>query len=187
MASGNRFTRRGLFGAGAASAAAVGLSACGDDYFEPKTSHGRDVPNVVLIFTDSTRADFIGYYNKQMGGKNRLADTPNLDALGRDSLAFKMAVPEAMPTGPARRGLLTGVRSFPFRNYVPTQGLPVGPGWIPIQDNQPIVTEVLGEAGVETGYCTDKPFLLGPRFAHFPSTVDEIKPSFSQGSYRFLN
>ena len=27
-----------------------------------------------------------------------------------------------MPTGPARRGLLTGVRSFPFRNYVPTKG-----------------------------------------------------------------
>ena len=49
-------------------------------------------------------------------------DTPNLDALGKDSLAFKLAVPEAMPTGPARRGLLTGVRSFPFRNYVPTQG-----------------------------------------------------------------
>ena len=112
MASGNRFTRRGLFGAGAASAAAVGMSACGDDYFEPATSHGKDVPNVVLIFTDSTRADFIGYYNRQMGGHNRLADTPNLDALGKDSLAFRRAVPEAMPTGPARRGLLTGMASF---------------------------------------------------------------------------
>ena len=36
-----------------------------------------------------------------------------------------------MPTGPARRALLTGVRSFPFRNYVPTKGLPVGPGLDP--------------------------------------------------------
>src|ERR671925_145099 len=187
MASGNRFTRRGLFGAGAASAAAVGLTACGDDYFQPATSHGSDVPNVVLIFTDSTRADYIGYYNQYFNGHNRLTDTPNLDALGRESLAFKLAVPEAMPTGPARRGLLTGVRSFPFRNYVPTEGLPLGPGWIPIQDNQPIVTEVLGEAGVETGYCTDNPFLVGPRFANFRRTVDFVRPSFSQGAYRFLN
>jgi arylsulfatase A-like enzyme len=187
MPRGNGFTRRGIFGAGAAGAVAAGMSACGDDYFDPATSHGKDVPNVVLIFTDSTRADFIGHYNKHFGYGNRLADTPNLDALGRDSLAFEMAVPEAMPTGPARRGLLTGVRSFPFRNYVPTPGLPVGPGWISIQDNQPIITEVLGEAGVETGYCTDNPFLVGPRFANFRSTVDEIKPSFSQGAYRFLN
>ena len=164
MASGNRFTRRGLFGAGAAGAAVVGLSACGDDYFEPATSHGKDAPNVVLIYTDSTRADYIGHWNPD----GRLIDTPNLDALGKDSLAFKLAVPEAMPTGPARRGLLTGVRSFPFRNYVPTKGLPLGPGWIPIPDHQPIVTEVLGEAGVETGYCTDNPFLVGPRFGQLP-------------------
>ena len=187
MPVGNRFTRRGLFGAGAASAAAVGLSACGDDYFDPATSHGSDVPNVVLIFTDSTRADFIGHYNAHTGGNNRLADTPNIDALGRESLTFELAVPEAMPTGPARRGLLTGVRSFPFRNYVPTKGLPLGPGWIPIQDNQPIVTEVLGEAGVETGYCTDNPFLVGPRFANFRRTLDFVRPSYSQGAYRFLN
>jgi hypothetical protein len=79
------------------------------------------------------------------------------------------------------------VRSFPFRNYVPTPGLPVGPGWISIQDNQPIVTEVLGEAGVETAYCTDNPFLVGPRFANFRRTLDFVKPSFSQGAYRFLN
>ena len=187
MPRGNGFTRRGLFGAGAAGAVAAGMSACGDDYFDPASSHEKDAPNVVLIFTDSTRADFIGHYNKHFGTVNRLADTPNLDALGRDSLAFEMAVPEAMPTGPARRALLTGVRSFPFRNYVPTDGLPVGPGWISIQDNQPIVTEVLGEAGVETAYSTDNPFLIGPRFANFRSTVDEIKPSFSQGAYRFLN
>ncbi len=169
MSRGNGFTRRGLFGVGAAGAAAAGLSACGDDYFEPATSHGTDVPNVVLIFTDSTRADFIGHYNKHFGYGNRLADTPNLDALGRDSLAFRMAVPEAMPTGPARRGLLTGVRSFPFRNYVPTPGLPVGPGWISIQDNQPIVTEVLGEAGVETALLHGQPVPRRPALRQLPA------------------
>jgi arylsulfatase A-like enzyme len=183
MRTGNGFTRRGLFGAGAAGAAAVGMTACGDDYFEPATSHAKDAPNVLLIYTDSTRADYLGYWNPD----GKLNKTPNLDALGKESLAFRLAVPEAMPTGPARRALLTGVRSFPFRNYVPTKGLPLGPGWIPIQDHQPIVTEVLGEAGVETAYCTDNPFLVGPRFANFRRTLDFVRPSYSQGAYRFLN
>jgi arylsulfatase A-like enzyme len=175
-------TRRGVLKAGGAGAAALGLSACGDDYFEPATDHGSDAPNVVLIFTDSTRADYIGAYNRNPRNK-----TPNLDALAGDSLRFSLAVPEAMPTGPARRSLLTGVRSFPYRNYVPTKGLPVGPGWTPIPDFHPILTEVLGEAGIETAYCTDNPFLVGPRFANFRRTLDWARPSYSQGAYRFLN
>jgi arylsulfatase A-like enzyme len=175
-------TRRGLFGAGAAGAGALGLGACGDDYFEPATAHAGDAPNTLLIVGESTRFDYIGYFNP-----DSLAKTPNFDALGRDSLSFSLAVPEAMPTGPARRAILTGVRSFPFRNYVPTKGLPVGPGWIPIPDHHPIVTEVLGEAGIETAYCTDNPFLVGPRFANFRRTLDWARPSYSQGAYRFLN
>jgi arylsulfatase A-like enzyme len=175
-------TRRGVFKAGGAGAAALGLAACGDDYFEPSTDHDSDAPNFVLIFTDSTRADYIGAYNHNQRNK-----TPNLDALAKDSLKFSLAVPEAMPTGPARRALLTGIRSFPYRNYVPTKGLPVGPGWIPIPDFQPIVTETMGEAGIETAYCTDNPFLVGPRFANFRRTLDWARPSYSQGAYRFLN
>jgi arylsulfatase A-like enzyme len=175
-------TRRGFLGAGAAGAATVGLGACGDDYFTPATKHDKDAPNTLLIITDSTRFDYIHRYNPISRNK-----TPNIDALSRDSLNFSLAVPEAMPTGPARRAFLTGVRSFPYRNYVPTKGLPVGPGWIPIPDTYPLITEVMGEAGVETAYCTDNPFLIGPRFANFRRTVDWIKPSFSQGAYRFLN
>ncbi|MBA2630878.1 MAG: sulfatase [Thermoleophilaceae bacterium] len=168
--------------AGGAGAAAMGVAACGDDYFEPKTEHGSDAPNALLIMTDSTRADYIGHYNPRS-----LAKTPNLDALARDSLSFSLAVPEAMPTGPARRGLLSGVRSFPYRDYVPTKGLPVGPGWSPIPDHFPLLTETMGDAGIETAYCTDNPFLVGPRFANFRRTVDEVRPSYSQGAYRFLN
>jgi arylsulfatase A-like enzyme len=184
VAAGSRrgFTRRRLLEAGGAGAAALGLGACGDDYFEPRTDHAKDAPNTLLIVTDSTRADYIGHYNRRS-----LAKTPNIDALADDSLTFSLAVPEAMPTGPARRALLTGVRSFPFRNSAKTPGLPVGPGWIPIPDYQPMLTEVLGNAGVETAYCTDNPFLVGPRFANFRRTVDEVRPSYSQGAYRFLN
>jgi arylsulfatase A-like enzyme len=182
--SGSRrgLTRRGIFKAGGAGAAALGLAACGDDYFEPKTEHGSDAPNTLLLFTDSTRADYIGAYNR--APRNQ---TPNIDALAKDSLRFKLAVPEAMPTGPARRALLSGVRSFPFRNWVQTKGLPAEPGWIPIPDEYPIFTEVMGEAGIETAYSTDNPFLVGPRFANFRRTLDEVRPSFAQGAYRFLS
>ena len=162
--------------AGGAGAAALGLAACGDDYFAAKTKHKSDAPNTLLIVTDSTRADYIGAYNRVSRNK-----TPNLDALARDSLLFDLAVPEAMPTGPARRALLTGQRSFPYRNWVPTQGLPLEPGWIPIPDGQPIVTEVMGEAGVETAYCTDNPFLVGPRFGNFRRTLDCRPPELLPG------
>ena len=161
---------------------ALGLAACGDDYFEPATRHAKDAPNALMLITDSTRWDFI-HANNRTASPRRPTSTRST----RTRCRFSMAVPEAMPTGPARRALLTGVRSFPYRNYVPTQGLPVGPGWIPIPDTHPIVTEVAGEAGIETAYCTDNPFLIGPRFANFRRTVDWIKPSFSQGAYRFLN
>ena len=63
----------------------MGVSACGDDYFEPATSHGEDAPNVLLIFTDSTRADYLGHWNPE----GKLNDTPNLDALGKDSLSLQ--------------------------------------------------------------------------------------------------
>jgi arylsulfatase A-like enzyme len=182
MGSLRGLTRRNAFKLGGLGAAGLALGACGDDYFDPKTDYGKDAPNTLLLFTDSTRADYVGAYNPAPRNK-----TPNIDALAKESLMFNLAVPEAMPTGPARRCLLSGVRSFPYRNWVPTKGLPLEPGWIPIPDNYPIFTEVMREAGIETAYCTDNPFLVGPRFANFRRTLDEVRPSFAQGSYRFLN
>ncbi len=176
-------TRRQALQTGGVGAAALGLAACGDQPFEPKTTHASDAPNTVLIFTDSTRADYIGAYNH-----DRRNHTPNLDALAKDSLTFELAVPEAMPTGPARRALLTGVRTFPSRAWPgPQPPLPLGPGWYPPAPYEPLVTELMGEAGVETAYCTDNPFLVGPRYADFRRTLDFARPSYSQASYRFLN
>ncbi len=142
----------------------------------------------MLIFTDSTRADFIGAY----APGNPLNDTPNLDALARDSLRFTHAVPQSMPTGAARRELLSGMRNFPFRDWAapaePGQGeLPAEPGWTPIGDHQPIVTDVMGEAGIATAYVTDNPFLVGPRYETFRQTLDYARPQYSQGAYRVFN
>ena len=53
----------------------------------------------------------------------------NLDALAKQALAFECAVPEAMPTGPARRTLLTGMRGFPYRDWVLRRRCRSSPGW----------------------------------------------------------
>ncbi|HEY6780133.1 MAG TPA: sulfatase-like hydrolase/transferase, partial [Thermoleophilaceae bacterium] len=93
------------------------------------------------------------------------ADTPHIDALAKQSLRFEHAVAESGPAWPVRRCLLTGMRSFPFRNWKRTEGMPAVPGFNPIYDYQPVVPETLRAAGVNVAWVTDNPLLKGPRFA----------------------
>jgi arylsulfatase A-like enzyme len=92
------------------------------------------------------------------------ADTPNLNALTRRSLRFDRAVPESMPALSARRSLVTGMRAFPFRDWRRLDGFPPVPGFNPVWDHQPLLTEVAREAGVRTAYVTDNPVFDGPRW-----------------------
>jgi arylsulfatase A-like enzyme len=176
------FTRRDVLKAGGAGALSLGVAGCATDDFETELTRDGDAPNVLMILTDSTRADYIRAYNP-----DSIAETPNIDALADGGLRFELAVPEAMPTGPCRRTVLTGQRGFPFRDWISSPPLPPEPGWTPIGDYQPIFTELLGNAGVETAYCTDNPFLIGPRYAEFRRTLDAAHPDFSQGAYRSFN
>ena len=144
----NRLTRRDLIrygGAGAAGAAALAASGC------DLTDNGSDEPavqkvvtrdenpmNVLLIVTDSTRRDFVSAYEG-----DDLAHTPNLDALAKEGLRFDRAVPEAMPTVAVRRALLTGTRSFPFRDWKVAPKLPQFPGWSPIPAYKRLFTEYM--------------------------------------------
>lgn len=175
-------TRRDVLKAGGAGALALGVAGCASDDFEQDVKRDPDAPNVLLIVTDSTRADYLGAYNPES-----IAKTPNLDALAKESLKFGLAVPESMPTGAYRRALLTGMRNFPFRDWVESPPLPAEPGWTPIGEHQPIFTEVLGKADVNTAYCTDNPFIIGPRYAEFRRTLDMARPDYSQGHYRAFN
>jgi arylsulfatase A-like enzyme len=185
------FTRRDLLrysGAGAASAAALTAAGCAlndEDSDEPEVkvvARDGDPLNVLLIVTDSTRRDFVSAYDG-----DELADTPNLDSLAKEGLRFDRAVPEAMPTVAVRRAVLTGTRSFPFRDWKVAPKLPPFPGWSPIPAYKPIFTEYLDAAGVETAYVTDNPFLIGPRFERFRNTLDVSKPIYDQGEYRSWN
>jgi arylsulfatase A-like enzyme len=182
MARRSGMTRRGLLRSAGLGGLALGLGGCASDDYEPTTTHDPDAPNTLLIITDSTRADYIGAYNSKA-----LAKTPNIDALAGESLVFDLAVPESMPTGPVRRCVMSGMRGFPYRDWQITEGLPNEAGWRSIGDDQPMFTQVMGEAGVTTGYSTDNPFLTGPVFANFRRTLDYALPDYSQGAYRFFN
>src|SRR5215212_6423620 len=186
-------TRRDLIrysGAGAAGAAALAAAGCdlsdsagSDETPAPKVVRRDEHPlNVLLIVTDSTRRDFVSAYDG-----DELAHTPNLDALAKEGLRFDRAVPEAMPTVAVRRALLTGTRSFPFRDWKVAPKLPPFPGWSPIPAYKRIFTEFMEDAGIETAYVTDNPFLIGPRFGRFRNTRHVSKPLYEHGQYRSRN
>ena len=191
---GNGFTRRDLIrysGAGAAGAAALTAAGCslsdGDSKADKPAvqkvvAREGEPLNVLLIVTDSTRRDFVSIYDG-----DKLADTPNLDALGKEGLVFDRAVPEAMPTVAVRRALLTGTRSYPFRDWKVAPKLPQFPGWSPIPPYKRIFTEFLDDAGIETAYVTDNPFLVGPRFERFRGTLGTSKSIFGQAEYQVWN
>lgn len=162
--SSKRLTRRALLrsSGGAAGVAALGgLPGLVGSAAAAQDDDARERPNVVLIMADRIRADALKSYDDVFENS---AHTPNLDALRDDSLRFRYFVPEGLPAIPARRAVLTGMRSYPFRDWRATAGVPAIPGWHKIYDFQPLMPELTKAHGVETVYVTDNPLLQGPRF-----------------------
>jgi arylsulfatase A-like enzyme len=108
--------------------------------------------NVVLMIIDSLRKDHVGAYG------NGWIKTPNLDALAKESLVFTHAYPESIPSIPARRGIHTGFRSFPFRGWelgnVTEDDVALW-GWEPIPEEQTTLAEILLEQDYQTLFVTD--------------------------------
>jgi hypothetical protein len=151
------FTRRSLLRRGGATGlvAAMGVPAvAAADRFG-----GEPGANAMLVVLPLVRSDYVKAFKGPSG-----TDTPNLDELTGNSLRFDRVVPECMPALPVRRTLVTGMRSFPFRMWKRTDGMPDVPGYCPIWDWQPVVTETMRLRGVKTSYVTDNPILDGPRF-----------------------
>jgi arylsulfatase A-like enzyme len=146
-----RLTRRGFVGA-AAGAAALGTSACSTSSSSPSGS-SSDRPNVLLVIVDSLRSDFLGCYGSPQ------VQTPNIDSLAGEGIRFNRFFPEAMPTVPARRTILTGRRIFPFRGWERAPDLGRGPGSAGIDDLDTTFTSILKRAGYWTGSVSDNPFL----------------------------
>ena len=111
--------------------------------------------NVILIILDSLRQDHVGVYG------NDKVKTPSLDALSKESLRFTQPYPESIPTIPARRAIHTGLRTWPFRNWVPPKGETFFPaGWQPIPEEQTTLSEILFGRGYNTLLVTDTQHLF---------------------------
>jgi arylsulfatase A-like enzyme len=146
-----KLTRRDFLkvtGAGAAGATLLGASAlsagCG-----PQVNNNGET-NVVLIIIDSLRKDHVGAYG------NRWIQTPNLDALAKESLRFTRSYPESLPTICARRAIHTGMRTWPFRDRRRYKGIDIPLwGWEPIPEGQTHLAEILKQNGYQTLMVTD--------------------------------
>jgi arylsulfatase A-like enzyme len=143
-------SRRRFLGAAGAGVAGAALGGIG---LKELAAGAAERQNIVLIIIDSLRPDHLGCYG------NREVRTPNLNALARESVRFTRVFPDAMPTVPARRSILTGRRAYPFRGWEPWSGLAKRPGWSPIMPGTPTMITALRHAGYWTGYVTDNPFL----------------------------
>ena len=127
--------------AGAAGAALLGGTGCG--------AGGGPGPNVILVIIDSLRKDHIGAYG------NTWIQTPNLDALAKESLRFTRAYPESLPTLCARRAIHSGTRTWPFKDRPLQQAHAPTYGWLPIPWDQATLAEILAAAGYHTVLVTD--------------------------------
>jgi arylsulfatase A-like enzyme len=141
----------GTAGAAAAGAGLIGTAGCSSG--GSGDSGGSDRTNVLLLIVDSIRSDFVASY----GAPN--VRTPSIDRLARRGMRFTRFFPEAMPTVPARRTIMTGRRIFPFRDWERAPDLGRGPGAAPIEDLNQMFTVPLKRAGYWTGSVSDNPFL----------------------------
>jgi arylsulfatase A-like enzyme len=168
-------TRRALLRRGGATAAGGGLlaSLAGPAAAMADRFGGKQGSSALLVVLPLVRSDYVKAFKGPSG-----TDTPNLNELAGKSLRFDRVVPECMPALPVRRTLVTGMRSFPFRAWRRTDGMPDVPGYNPVWDWQPVVTETMRLRGVQTVYITDNPIIDGPRFP------DVVRPGGTpEGAY----
>ncbi len=107
--------------------------------------------NLIVICTDTFRADYMGCYG------NDWIETPYLDDFAEQSLVFESAWGESLPTVQARRVYFTGRSLLPYdEEEVQPKGVYPGlPGWMPMEQEDVALSEVLSEAGYFTGLITD--------------------------------
>ena len=170
----SEFTRRELIragGVGAAGIALLGASSCDSDGDAGAAKTTAQAPanamNVVVVVMDSLRADHV--YGPR-------ARTDAINKVMQAGVRFTNAYPEGMPTIPARRAIMAGRRTYPFRGWKPKwDDLPPQPGWEPVGSDGEMWTEVLRRNGWTTGYVTDNPHLLLPVHKRFRRRFDRVE------------
>jgi len=95
-------------------------------------------PNLIFIISDSFRQDHMSFYTADSP-----CETPYLDALARESVAFDNCYPEGLPTVPVRTCWLTGERTLVHRPWQP----------LTVEDRS--LAEILSDEGYLTACFTD--------------------------------
>jgi arylsulfatase A-like enzyme len=126
--------------------------------------------SVVVVCLDSVRADHVGAYRADRHRPGNQVATPSFDAFARESLRFTHARPEHLPTGPTRRSIHTGIRTFPADRWHPDPDSPRIYGWQHIPSAQATLAELFGAAGYRTAMVTDNTWMLKPSWAAFSRT-----------------
>ena len=106
--------------------------------------------NVIVINTDTLRADHIGAYG------HPFIQTPNMDRFAARSIQFNNAYMESGPTVQMRRVWFTGKSLLPYPITLPPKGIfPALLGWKPLANEDVSFAETLQENGYQTGLITD--------------------------------
>lgn len=110
--------------------------------------------NIILMIFDSLRKDSCGVYGPGPWGK---LQTPHFQRFAAQSLVLTNAWPESLPTLPTRRAIYTGQRVYPFHeaDFQLKGDFHGAPGWGPIPEDQPTLSEMLQEAGYRTALISD--------------------------------
>ena len=144
--------------------------------------------NIICICLDTFRADIIG-----QGKKYSHAPTPNLDAFAAESIRFAQAFGEGQPTLQIRRGLFTGMRSFPWRYNFDRRGhWHHASGWHKIPPEQDTIAEVLLERGYLTALIADTYHMFKPTmnfsrgFAHLDFIRGQESDNWRSGDPRLV-
>jgi len=123
--------------------------------------------NCIWITVDSFRQDHVHCYRPagttDPTGPGLTMHTPNLDRLAAEGVMCRRLRNEALPTVPARRGIFTGRRVFPFVDEPPQKGMYITlPGWRPIPQEDVTVAEHLSDNGYTCGLVCDVYHLMKP-------------------------
>ena len=161
-----KFSRRSFIGSGSAAAAAAGLTGCGGDTGKSSGTDRTGLPggvweeppdqrdqgnrlNLILLDLDTFRADNLACYG------SKFVECPRLNRFANDCVIFEEAYPEALPTVPIRRNLMTGRRIVPFY-YYQQLGDPVQmPGWHELYYEDVTLADTLHNAGYTTALISD--------------------------------
>ena len=108
--------------------------------------------NVIVIVTDSMRADHLGCHPLCTVHSGKRVQTPNLDRLAGEGTLFEQAYGGSLPTIPMRTDSWTGRYGSPFH------------GWAPFPEKQRLLAEVLWDRGYTSALVTDVYHMHKPGF-----------------------